>query len=674
MKHTAIIVGILISILGPSTVAAQKMSLNNRQYEKTDGQWYRVENGSRFRVNNSVITLRFKKEVSQQAIDGFNKSQNVRVLRKNILGFIDVKILSKADPLMKVQAYLKSPLIEIAEANTFGEYIGIPNDSLFTNQWHHKHPQDYDIDTPNAWDIETGSPNVTIGILDSGTDVLHEDLEKNIWVNPGEDINNDGVVWDMADINGIDDDGNGVVDDLVGWDWHNDNNDVNGPFYHGTHVAGIAGAVTNNGIGVAGVAGGWGSSSGSKMLIAGVGDSYPDGSILDDAILYAAYMGVDIITMSLSVGQSSAINLAIASAHNTYGVFIDCSSGNSYSSTVSYPASVQNVFAVGASGKSDLKASFSNYGTTLDVVAPGVDIWSTRKNDTYGTGSGTSYAAPQVAGIAALLKSFDATLTNSDIEEIIASTAEKVRTDIYSYNQNKTYGIWNNKMGYGRVNAHDALIFISLPAQPTSLVITNPNGIGNSPILSWQTSTGATSYNVYRRVSWDPNWFLLGSSSSTTYIDGTLEIRNPNDWEAEDFYYQVTAVNNNGESNPSNSVSVWGYSFFKMQNEITDVNNLIPDKFALEQNHPNPFNPTTTIKYELPEASSVTLVIYDLRGIEVTRWTNGNESAGYKRKTWDATDKNGNKVPAGMYLLKMTAESKESRQTFTETNKMVLLK
>ena len=626
MKHTKIIMGLLISILFASMASAQRMSLNNRQYEKVNGQWHRMENGRQFRVNNSVITVKFRKEVNPQVIDAFNKSQNVQILRKNILGFVDIKIPAKADPLLRVQAFLNSPLVEIAEANTFGEYIGIPNDPNFSNQWHHKHPQDHDIDTPEAWDIETGSPNVTIGILDSGTDILHEDLENNIWVNPGEDIDNDGVVWDTGDINGVDDDGNGVVDDIVGWDWSNDNNDVVGTFYHGTHVAGIAGAVTNNGKGVAGVAGGWGASRGAKMLIAGVGDNYPDGSILDDAILYAAYLGADVITMSLTVGESSAINLAIASAHNTYGAFIDCASGNNEPS-VSYPARAQYVFAVGASDKSDSKASFSNYGTDLDVVAPGVDIWSSRKNNTYGTGNGTSYAAPQVAGIAALLKSVDASLTNTQIEEVIASTAEKVGG--YPYNQNKSYGTWDNKMGYGRVNAKDALSSVSIPADPTNLVITNPNDIGNSPILSWQASSGATSYTIYRRVSWDPYWFSLGSTSLTTYTDGTLTIKNQTDPEAAEFYYQVTAVNNVGESGPSNSVSIWGNSFFKKRDEIADINNPIPVSIALESNYPNPFNPTTTIKYSLPEASAVSLVVYDILGNEIFTLSSNREDAGY---------------------------------------------
>ena len=214
----------------------------------------------------------------------------------------------------------------------------------------------------------------------------------------------------------------------------------------------------------------------------------------------------------------------------------------------------------------------------------------------------------------------------------------------------------------------------SPPPAPANLVITNPNDIGNSPILSWQASSGADSYTIYRRVSWDPNWFSLGSTSLTTYEDGTLTIKNQTDPEAEEFYYQVTAVNSVGESGPSNSVSIWGNSFFKKRDEIADKINPIPDAFALESNYPNPFNPSTMIRYNLPEASSVSLVIYDLKGNEVIRWAMDNEQAGYKRKTWNGTDANGERVPAGIYLYRLTAQSSESDQVFTQSHKMVLLK
>ena len=251
--------------------------------------------------------------------------------------------------------------------------------------------------------------------------------------------------------------GNGYFDDIVGWDFDNNNYDVVGPFYHGTHVAGIAAAVTNNSKGVAGVAGGWGATSpGVKLMILGVGDFAPDGSILDDAILYAAANGADIIQMSLTVGESAAIDAAIASAHQTDRVFIDCASSNDSSPTVSYPARAKYVYAVGATDTSDQRWPFSNYGDSLDVVAPGVDIWSARKSNSYGKGSGTSYAAPIVAGIAALTLSYAPSIDNSDIEEIIARSADRVGG--YSYIQNKTYGSWDNEMGYGRVNAYIALL------------------------------------------------------------------------------------------------------------------------------------------------------------------------------------------------------------------------
>jgi len=142
------------------------------------------------------------------------------------LGYIDLNISSGSDPLEIVQRYQNSGFVEIAEVNTIGEYTGNSNDSLFSDQWHLNNTSDIDIDAPEAWGYDTGDPDVIIGILDSGTDVMHEDLQSNIWVNPGEDEDGDGVVWDTDDLNGIDDDGNGRIDDLVGWDFVNDEKDL----------------------------------------------------------------------------------------------------------------------------------------------------------------------------------------------------------------------------------------------------------------------------------------------------------------------------------------------------------------------------------------------------------------------------------------------------------------
>lgn len=228
------------------------------------------------------------------------------------------------------------------------------------------------------------------------------------------------------------------------------------------------------------------------------------------------------------------------------------------------------------------------------------------------------------------------------------------------------------------------------PAIPKNFFITNGGQLGQNPNLSWSANTEADlkNYEVYRcgrRVSegflLDPpcspnDFFNIVTTTSTSYTDVSVTMEYPLDAELR-FYYHVKAVDNAGQrSYPSNERNTFGFgpTFFKKRDDLADGNNPIPHVFALDSNYPNPFNPSTMIRYSLPEVSSVSLVIYDLRGNEVTRWTLANETAGYKRKTWDGTDKNGNKVPAGVYLLKMTAESKESQQIFTETRKMVLLK
>ncbi len=397
---------------------AQETTLNGKTYVFSNGRWYQVFQSKRFEVMANVISVKFKSDVEPDRIAAFIAQMGGRVIRSNRLGIHDIEIPEGADPLEMVKAYQAGGLVEFAEPNTYGEYLITPNDTLFNNQWGlHNTGQtggtaDADMDGPEAWDLETGSSTVVIAVLDSGTEIDHDDLVSNMWKNTDE-----------IPGNGIDDDVNGFIDDYDGWDFGNNDNDPRGPFYHGTHVAGIVSAMTNNGLGVAGVAGGWSPGNpGCLIMPLGVGDAAPDGSILDDAILYAVDNGAHVITLSLSVGQSSAINAALEDAW-TNGLFIDCASGNDFGA-VSYPASHTRVMAVGATDHHDNRAFFSNFGPELEVVAPGVNIWSTRLANTYGTGDGTSYAAPQVAGLAGLLISQNPGMSNADIRQRILDTAE----------------------------------------------------------------------------------------------------------------------------------------------------------------------------------------------------------------------------------------------------------
>lgn len=304
---------------------------------------------------------------------------------------------------------------------------------------------------PSAWNISVGSNCIIIAIIDSGTDWKHNDLGigsdnyQNVYINHGEDS------WtnpnDPNTGNHLDDDGNGLADDWKGWNFSNNSNDSRGTFYHGTHVAGIVSAKTNNTIGIAGIAGG-SNSQGVKLLPICIGLNNPDASVIDDAIIYAVNKGVKIIQLSLAVNQTNAIDAAIQFAINN-GVTVIAASGNSNTS-VAYPANNSNVISVGATDQNDYKAPFSNYGSNLTIAAPGVGIYSTQLNNTYNSSDGTSFASPIVSGVVALMLSINPSMTPAQIKDALITTADKVGG--YNYINGRS-----NELGYGRLNAYAAV-------------------------------------------------------------------------------------------------------------------------------------------------------------------------------------------------------------------------
>ena len=273
----------------------------------------------------------------------------------------------------------------------------IPNDTYYSQSWHHPV-----VNTPDAWDIQTGSDTVVIAIIDTGVDTDHPDLVSNLWNNPAE------IAGNL-----IDDDNNGMVDDIYGWNFVNDNSNVNHEWDwhpydaedHGTHCAGIAAGVTNNAIGIAGA------SHNSKIMTCKI-FPYASDAAAANAIIYAADNGADIISNSWGGGGSSAtIQSAILYARNTMGSVVLFASGNDGDSAPHYPGANDGVVCVGATNSSDGRASFSNYGSWVDMCSPGTNIWSAvdpsnpAHNNQYDAWDGTSMATPLAAGIAALIKS-----------------------------------------------------------------------------------------------------------------------------------------------------------------------------------------------------------------------------------------------------------------------------
>jgi hypothetical protein len=389
-----------------------------------------------------------------------HKQNNLIFLRKAETGWYDYQVNASISIFQRANNFLNNALIKDADIPKIGTYTQSPNDNSYSNQWYLNQANGAHINIESAWDITTGNPDVLVGVLDSGSDWSHIDLGtgsdnyQNVFLNTNEDA------WANPNNpfsgNGVDDDGNGYIDDWKGWDFNNNDNDSRGAFNsHGTRIAGIIGAKSNNNEGVAGIAGGW-NSEGAKLLICGIGDNAPNSLIIDDAILYAAQMGVKIIQLSVVIPPSPAIDDAIEMAYNDYGVTIVCGSGNAGNASVGYPASNPYAISVGATNESDGKANISNYGSNLFVSAPGKSIYSLIIGNGYNLDDGTSFAAPMVSGIIALMYSVNPCLTNEQVKDIIKNSSDQVGG--YDYNWNASDPGHSLELGYGRVNAYNAVL------------------------------------------------------------------------------------------------------------------------------------------------------------------------------------------------------------------------
>jgi thermitase len=449
----------------------------------------------------------------------------------------------ETDVQAMVAEYKAVPNVEYAEPDFVGQGHFIPNDPNFvTRQWglyntglnppEHPGTVDADIDATEAWPWWTPEHVIVLAILDTGVDIDHPDFW---WTYPTH-----GVIWnntaECSGIAGVDDDGNGYVDDCWGVDfvngtysggvWYNDADGPQDDQGHGTVNAGIAGAITNNNAGVAGLAGG----PFNPQLIMSVkvinSANLFQYSNLIAGIYYAANNGARVINMSMGgLSYSSTLEAAVNYAWNTKGCVLVASMGNCNSSTPQYPAALTNTIAVGATDTDDSRCvppdwdfmgtdaicgsvHGSNYGSHIDVVAPGNWIYSTVWNNTYAYWAGTSQAAPFVSGLAAMLMCQTWPEPSPDsIRHIIQSTAD----DTVGLPGEDTPG-WDQYYGWGRINAKRALNV------PTPMYAEDFN---DSNITDWTvyTSSGTFATTTSQWVS--PSCGLHMVSQSGGYAYGT---------------------------------------------------------------------------------------------------------------------------------------------------------
>ncbi len=658
LQYQKIILGfILINIM---LAQDEVKSIGIREYGKWDRSWYTIIKGEKGNLVDIYHLIVKRKEGQTMASFDFLKADVPR-LKDNrgryAGGFYELIIPEGADPFSIGEKLVKTNEFDHVFMNTYSSvstHIVSPNDTMHSNQWNLSK-----IKMQHAWNYTKGSNTIKVAVIDMGIDLNHPDLNNNI-----DAVNSRTFLSD--DTSAYPENGNA----------------------HGTMVAGIIAAELNNSIGIAGMAGGWGTTKGVSLIALQAGPG-PFGDISNsaaaDAFDWADSIGVDIINCSWNSKKNETIpppdlNTAINNAENS-GIIIVFSSGNienvsdTSNSEVRYPASKSEVIAVGATTIQDYRKNYtdstdiatwgSRYGPKLDVVAPGIyisttDISGTTGNSTgdyYSYFNGTSAAAPHVSALAALVLSHKPTLTANEVKSLILNNAGQVHSGTgYNY----TYG-FNQEVGNGRIDVSKTLDAI----YPLSVTVNGPGDLAEGGTGTWSANviyggSGTINYAWDKKNDGSTYWYPLGSSQTQSLT-----------MSSNSFTIRVTVHIGTQYSDDEKYIYRQGSGGFpKIRSDVLPV----PDKYNLYQNHPNPFNPTTTIKYELPEPSSVRLVVYDLRGNELKTWENGNESPGFKQINWQATDTHGNKVPAGIYIYKLTATSHETNKVFSKSMKMVLMK
>ena len=479
MKNKTQFLYFLFLILSISAEAQQlQQTFQNKNYINIDNHWrvLSTSNLNYYQIIDNQITVKFVNGTSDIIINNFIQSHNLTFIRKAITGWYDFQVNQNTDIFQRATNMISENIVSKLEIPTYGNYEQVPNDTLQGSQWALDR-----IQAKDAWNIETGNPSVIIAVIDSGIDWTHEDLGmgtdgyENIYLNSGEDAwsnSNDSTTG-----NGIDDDGNGLIDDWKGWNFplgNNDSRPISNP--HGTRIAGIIGAKTNNNKGIAGIGGGW-NNEGIKILPISIGETYPSSIVLDDAIIYAAQSGAKIIQLSVQILTNSApINDAINYVYDNYGVLIVCSSGNNSNGDISgqipptFPSNHPKVIAIGNSTINDLRWNTSNYGEGLFMVAPGTNIATTLNFNNYtNVATGTSYSAPMVSATIGLMWSINPCLAQQEIIDILAATADKVGG--YNYNYNPDFPGKSFEFGNGRLNTYQAVLEAQTRYRGLDLVI-----------------------------------------------------------------------------------------------------------------------------------------------------------------------------------------------------------
>ncbi len=555
---SALLTVLILSVMAVQVAIAQAPAQVGT--ERVSARTFRMSGPTGFRSVPDVaasgqVIVQLSPGISQANLQHFLDSTGTEVIRQFRTSGMFLLKTPQGQTINEATASLQGRAeVQLVSPDRTMYTLAVPNDPQYAQQWHWSK-----ISAEQAWDVQTGSSSIVVAVIDSGVDLVHPDLAARIWTNPGEIAGN-----------GIDDDHNGRIDDVHGWDFVDGDNDPNptpngtdddGDGYtdygadHGTHVAGIIGAATNNSTGVAGHD--WNC---KIMPVRALND---EGSGLRSDIVaafeYAVANGADVINLSIGGGYGNEWTAPIADAVAA-GVVVVAAAGNESWTFTDDPNTWtspvcndgpnfadNNVLGVGATDISDKTAYFTNLDGSsrkfVDVMAPGVDIYSTllydpanNFNNYYGTMSGTSMACPVVAGLASLVRAEHPSTSPASVIQRIRDACENI--DLINPS---TVGM----MGAGRVNSLVSLADLA-PVAPRSITAYDTTGDnGGSISVTWSKSADdgrgyndVIGYNVYRSETGDAGSFV--QLNSTMLPPGTVSYTDAPVADYTDYYYQVS--------------------------------------------------------------------------------------------------------------------------------------
>jgi thermitase len=517
--------------------------------------------------------------------------------------------------------------VQTSGAGRIESTILIPNDPEFSLQWGMRNTGQtiggftgtpgVDINIVPAWDVTTGNASTILAVLDSGIPLTASEFSGRI---------------------------------MQGYDYANNDNDPTDDHGHGTNVASVAAAAGNNNSLLAGV--NWQ----CRILPYKILNSSNSGlySWWASALIAAADSGADVINMSVGgSSNSSTLQNAITYAANSGSIIVACMMNNN-NAVPYYPAAYSNVIAIGAINNRNQRAvpfcwgGGSSYGSHIDLNAPGEYILGLNylnPNAGISYWCGTSQATPLVSGIVSLMVGLDSTLTFQNVYDKLRQSAH----DQVGPPSEDSSG-FDQYFGWGRVDAYGAIQAV-LPVQLVSFAATVTSS--HQVSLEWRTLSEINNYGfeVERNSAMLLNSFTPGHGTTIephnySFLDSTAGSGN--------LMYRLKQIDLDGTIHYSEPISV---------SSLTSVKNITPIEFALEQCYPNPFNPRTTIKYQLPERSRVTLKVFDVMGREVALLVNEVRTAGSYTETFDASA-----LSSGTYFYRLESGM------FAQSKKMLIMK